>query len=251
MATADTLNIPTTPAGKRRIPDDMVRGLALLVQGGSQAYTFRYTDAGGKRVEIGIGSAATLTVIEARAKAAGYAAMLKAGQDPRGAKERDAIAARERIAKEANERAKAAARQVTFAQAVFKHLEGEDAARKAGKGWKSDQHRGQWEASLAKHVLPKIGHMLVADITKHDLKPIFEPLFLTMAPTASRICRRVEAIFTGLKANDVYGGDNPADLIIKIIRAMIGKNKTAKPRVEIFASLHYDEMDALLPRLRP
>lgn len=54
------------------------------------------------------------------------------------------------------------------------------------KSWRNGKHRDQWVNTLKQHAFPKIGDLLVSDITSGDVLTVLEPIWLAKAETASR-----------------------------------------------------------------
>src|SRR4029077_518319 len=108
-------------------------GLYLQVApAGSKSWIFRFSLAG-KRREMGLGPYPRVSLAAARQAAAGAHSLVRVGNDPIAA--RDAERSRRRLED---------AWGVTFDQAADQYIAANE------PGWRSDTHRGQWRASLAK-----------------------------------------------------------------------------------------------------
>lgn len=174
-------------------------GLYLRVQAaGSKAWIFRYQLAGRRR-SMGLGTLADVPPVEARARAAEWARLVKAGVDP--------IEERDRRAREAAEQARVAARAA--AATTFREV-AEDYITSHRSGWRNPKHAQQWTNTLAKYAFPKIGGTPVAEVSVDDVLRILRPLWTIKTETASRVRSRIELVLSFAKALGLRQGENPA-----------------------------------------
>ncbi|MGB3584001.1 MAG: Arm DNA-binding domain-containing protein, partial [Roseiarcus sp.] len=156
-------------------------GLGLYLQVGPNAaksWILRFK-RGGKSRYLGLGPVHTVSLAQARQKAADARSLLLEGTDP--------------IAHKRASRAAAVAAK-TFKEVADDYI----AAHRAG--WRSAKHAAQWEGSLAKHVYPVIGAVGVAAIdTTHVLK-VLRPIWSVVPETGSRIRSRIELVLDAAKA---------------------------------------------------
>ncbi len=161
-------------------------GLYLnIAKAGSKSWILRVTVKGQtRRREIGLGSLDLLSLADARLKAHDLRAEAKAGRDP--------IAVRDH-------------REITF----------EDAARQLHKSlaptFRSDKHKAQWLTGLANHAFAKIGGRNIADVQRHDVFEVLNPIWVGMHPTAKRLRQRMEAVFDYAIGNGWRETANPVD----------------------------------------
>lgn len=146
------------------------RGLYLVVrEGGSRAWVLR-TQVDNKRRDLGLGSAARLSLAEARSKAAEFRARLLRGEEVR---------------------AKAAPRKEpvpTFAEAAR-------ACHKAIKGgWANKRHRDSWLSSLENHIIPHIGSAPVDTVNSVMVRDALAPIWLVIPETADRVLQRIGTV---------------------------------------------------------
>ncbi|MDB5711442.1 MAG: site-specific integrase [Sphingomonas bacterium] len=146
------------------------RGLYLVVrEGGSKAWVLRAQIAGARR-DLGLGSAATLTLAAARGKAADMRARLKAGEE---------------IRPKAPPKPKP---KPTFAEAA-------QACHEALKsGWANRRHSESWLASLENHMFPAIGTVPVDTVTSIAIRDAIAPIWLIIPETARRVLQRVGVV---------------------------------------------------------
>lgn len=145
-------------------------GLYLLVKdSGARSWLLR-VQVDGRRRDIGLGSAATLGLADARDKASEYRKLAKAGIDP--------------IA----ERKKAPVAVPTFEAAAT------DCHAELKHGWKNQRHIDSWLSSLKTHIFPAIGTEPVDTITSIMVRDAIAPIWMTMPETAQRILQRIGVV---------------------------------------------------------
>jgi integrase len=208
-----------------------VAGLTLQVNktGQGRSYTLRYTDAAGKRREVGIGSAWEITVQQARDKCLELRQRLRLDNI-------DPIAARAA--------AKAAAVEHAFAQTTFSQAVGEYLRSRQG-GWGNPKHEAQWISTLAA-VEPVLGTLAVQDIAPDHVAQALLPIWTTKHETATRTRQRVEAVIAHADVRAKRLRPNPAalkgrleHLLPKVTRVVVGH-----------AALPWREAPAFMKRLR-
>jgi len=99
----------------------------------SRSWLFRY-ELDGRRRDMGIGSAQTINLVEARERARNLRQLLIDGIDPLEARR-----------KQQDERRLESAKAMTFRACVEAYLEAHDAA------WKNHKHRQQWRMTLTNY----------------------------------------------------------------------------------------------------
>lgn len=145
-------------------------GLYLMVRPtGSRSWVLR-AQVSGKRQDLGLGSAAVVSLAEARAKAAELRNKLKSGEG---------VAARGSTAK---------AVIPSFAEAAR-------ACHEAIKGgWRNQHHSASWVASLDNHIFPHIGKAQVDKVSSAMVRDALAPIWLAIPETARRILQRVRTV---------------------------------------------------------
>lgn len=145
-------------------------GLYLMVRpSGSRSWVLR-AQVDGKRQDFGLGSAAAVSLVQARAIAAELRARLKSGREVRPAYARPEPAA------------------PTLAEAARKC----HGAIKGG--WRNQRHSDSWLASLENHIFQHIGAVPVDGITSAMVRDALAPIWLTIPETARRILQRVRTV---------------------------------------------------------
>ncbi len=147
-------------------------GLYLdVAPGGSRTWIIRIQSVG-KRRDIGLGSAKTVTLAEARSLALDVKRKVRAGIDP--------VAER-----------KAARAKVTvpnFRQAALLcHSE-------HAPTWRNAKHAAQWLATLETYAYPALGSLPVNAIEAPAVRDVLSPIWLTVPETARRVRQRIGAV---------------------------------------------------------
>ena len=147
--------------------------------------------AGGRRVEIGLGSDKAVSLSTARALATAMREAAATGRNPR-----DVLIA----AKPAE-----AQRVPTFGDFAEEYITSVEA------GWKNPTHRQQWRNSLRDHAAALAAVPIDAVDTAMVLD-VLRPIWLAKSETASRVRGRIEKILDAAKVRDLRSRDalNPA-----------------------------------------
>ena len=209
-------------------------GLYLQVgAGGARSWIFRYAALDRRRVdrEMGLGPVHTITLADARRKAAEARRLRLEGVDPIAARH----AARDRLRTDS-------AKAITFRQASASYI-------KANRsGWGSKKHAALWEKSLATYAEPVFGHLPVAAVDTTLVLQAIEPMWSDKPETASRIRGRIEAVLDWAKARGYRTGANPAvwrGHLEKLLPA-----KTRVRRVQHHPALPYADIATFMAELR-
>jgi hypothetical protein len=151
-------------------------GLYLEVsKGGGKSWVFMWK-RNGRRRAMGLGSAQTISLVEARRLAKEKAEIVNAGRDP--------------IA----ERKKARARAITFRDAAVQcHAD-------IKSGWDSKKYSDQWLGQLLAHS-KRLHNRMVADITDDDVVGVLRPLWDDQPDLALRVRERIERVLGWCKAH--------------------------------------------------
>jgi integrase len=194
-----------------------------ISQWNTRAWIFRYVRHG-KAHHVGLGSAVYVSLAEARQKAFELRRCLINGIDPLEAK---------RAAK--TEQVRVAARSRTFKGCALEYIAAHE------DNWRGDHSRRQWIDSLTKHVFPKIGEMVVADVDVAAVLSVLDPIAKTIPETAARIRNRIALVLDWAASRELRPHENPAkrpNLLPK-----------RKKRVRHFAAMPYAQMPAFIVEL--
>lgn len=168
-------------------------GLYLQVRSyTSKSWIFRYR-ANGKLHDMGLGALHSLSLAEAREKAAACRSMRLNGLDPID----------ERRKKEQSETDNAVP-VITFSQCAEAYI----AAHRAS--WKNGKHAEQWSSTLKTYAYPVFKDTPVSGINKDLVYKVLQPIWNTKNETASRVRGRIERVMAWAGAMGYRSGDNPA-----------------------------------------
>ena len=162
-------------------------GLYLAIAGeGRRRWVFVFRDRRtGKLREMGLGSAADVTLAKARQKAALARATLADGFDPI-----------------------ATGRQVETVVPTFGEA-AEAFVSSMERQWRNEKHRQQWRTTLQQYAKP-IWKKAVDTIGVDDVLAVLKPLWTKRPETAARVRGRIERILNAAKAAGHRSGENPA-----------------------------------------
>ena len=202
-------------------------GLYLNVTpAGARSWLFMWKKAG-KRREMGIGSAGSVSLARAREIAGECRAQVAAGIDPIEA--RDAAA-------------EIKPRKPTFGEIADKFLAAKESE------WRNPKHRAQWRMTLetyAASLWPKP----VDEIDTEAVVAVLTPLWQTKAETASRLRGRIENVLDAARAKGHIPSNeaNPARLRGHLAHLLPKRNKLTRGH---HAAMAYDDVPAFVARLR-
>jgi integrase len=164
-------------------------GLMLVVGAdGSRKWVLR-VQADGKRRDFGLGSAADVTLADARAEAERLRQMVRAGLDP--------VAERKRVPDALP----------TFREAAVQvHAEHRPT-------WKNAKHAAQWLTTLEAHAFPHFGDVSVADVTGPMVRDALADIWLTLPETARRVRQRIGAVLDWAHAKGYRTSEAPRAML--------------------------------------
>ena len=159
-------------------------GLYLVVDpSGARRWVLR-TVIRNRRRDMGLGSAKTVSLADARAEAHKYRALARAGEDPIEIRRRD--------------------------RAVIPTFE--EAAVKVHKGllptWKNAKHAARWINTIRQYACPVIGTRPVDQVTSADVLRILAPIWTEKPETAKRLAQRMAIVVRWARASGVFSGDD-------------------------------------------
>ncbi len=211
-------------------------GLYLQIsKAGTKSWIFRFTINGRTR-DMGLGSAFTVSLNEARARASEARSLTARRVDP----------IEQAKADEEPESSKEGVQEdVPPSGPTFEQF-AEEYIRARAHQWRSAKHGDQWRSTLTAYAYPIIGNMPLAEIETSDILRILEPIWSSKSETASRVRGRIERILAAASVRDLRPPTNPAAWKGHLQEALPAKRKS-KP----FAALSYGEVPAFLAVLRP
>ena len=210
-----------------RHPDG--NGLYLNISAnGGRRWVFLYRIKGrlskhgkNKLFEMGLGSASSVSLKEAREAAAVARKQLRDGLDP------------------LQQRGKSSTK--TFSECAAEYI------ALQGSGWRNPKHTEQWKNTLATYADPKIGKLPVDAVTIDHVLDILKPIWKTKTETASRVRGRIESILDWAAAHKYRSAENPARWRGHLDKVLPPMRKVAK--VEHHPALPYRDMPAFMTDL--
>jgi len=196
-------------------------GLILIVKpSGSRSWVLRM-QVDGKRRDFGLGPARSVSLAEAREKAAETRKLYKSGIDPVRAKEQ-ALMARDSLP--------------TFSEAARTVFEEHKSS------WRNKKHIVQWISSLENYAFPFIGEVPINEIDSPAIRNLLIPIWLAKPETARRVRQRVGTVLDWAHANGYRNAEAPM--------RSVGKGLPRQPkRDNHFKSMPYVDIAAFMSKL--
>jgi integrase len=202
-------------------------GLYLRVRPGPvKSWVFRFT-RDGRPNEMGLGLANTVTLKQAREKAAEARKLIAAGRNPIEAKRQARMAS-------------AAKPRPTFGKCAAALIDGKKSE------WRNAKHRRQWRVTLETYCTP-IWAMPVDEVDTEAVLAVLQPLWQRVPETASRLRGRIEAVLDAAKARGWRFGENPARWRGHLDKLLPKRQKLSRGH---FCAMPYGEVPAFMARLR-
>jgi integrase len=225
--------LTATAVAKGKKPGHFGDGGGLWLQvsdAGTKNWVFRFVRNGRAR-EMGLGALHTVTLAEARDKAAACRKLVLDGEDPIEARDTHRL----------NTRA-AAAKALTFDQCAEQYIEAHRA------GWRNAKHHEQWTATLATYASPIFGTLPVAAVDTALVLKVLTPIWTTKTETAKRVRGRIESVLSWATVQKLRSGENPARWKDHLDQLLAAPEKVSK--VEHHAAVPYSKMGAFMQQLR-
>lgn len=155
----------------------------IVARTGSRKWMLRFTWRGQAK-EMGLGSAASVPLADAREKAAAARRKIAQGFNPIEERRRD--------------------RGIpTFGEMA------DDVREALSVGFRNEKHKAQWKSTLETYAAP-LRRKPVDIITTDDVLNVLKPIWTAKAETASRVRGRIEKVLDAAKAKGFRDGENPA-----------------------------------------
>jgi integrase len=192
----------------------------IVAEAGSRKWVLRFTWRG-KAKEMGLGSAASVPLADAREKAASARRKIAQGLNP------------------ISER-KSTSGVPTFGEVA-------DEVREAlSQGFRNEKHKAQWKSTLATYAAP-LRKKPVDTIATDDVLAVLKPIWTTKAETASRVRGRIEKVLDAAKAKGYRDGENPARWRGHLDHLLSRPSKLARGH---HAAMPYEDVAAFIARVR-
>src|SRR6478672_5807927 len=192
----------------------------IVSETGARKWVLRFIWRG-RAKEMGLGSAATVPLADAREKAASARRKIAQGLNP--------IDERKRISG-----------VPTFGEMA-------DQVRETlSVGFRNEKHKAQWKSTLATYAAP-ISNKPVDTITTDDVLAVLKPIWTTKPETASRVRGRIEKVLDAAKAKGFREGENPARWRGHLDHLLPRPLKLARGH---HAAMNYEEVAGFIATLR-
>jgi integrase len=180
---------------------------------------------GGRRREMGLGSARDVPLARARELAAECRAIVAAGRDPL--------------------QARAASRTAERPVPTFGECADAFIAAKQSE-WRNEKHRAQWAMTLTKYAAP-LRNLPVDAIDTAAVLSALKPIWQAKSETASRFRGRIEQVLDAAKAQGYRAGENPARWRGHLDKLLAKRQKLTRRH---HAAMPYADVPAFLRRLK-
>jgi integrase len=187
---------------------------------GSRKWVLRFTFRG-KTKEMGLGSAASVPLADAREKAASARRKIARGLNPIDERKRDGGIP-------------------TFGAMA------DDVRETLAAGFRNEKHKAQWKSTLETYAAPLRGKP-VDTIATDDVLSVLKPIWTTKAETASRVRGRIEKVLDAAKAKGFRSGENPARWRGHLDHLLPRPSKLSRGH---HAAMPYEEVANFIARLR-
>ena len=192
---------------------------------GGKRWTFLYRWKGARK-EMGLGSAANVSLAEARNLAMEARKSLNAGDDPLEVKA---------------EQRRASVAIPTFGAFADEYI------RIHRPKFRNDKHAAQWEMTLSEAYCKAIRSKPVSEIDTEAVLKVLQPIWQKVPETASRLRGRIENVLDAAKVRGFLTGENPA--------RWKGHLKSILPARQCLtrghhAAMPYDDVPAFMTQLR-
>lgn len=195
--------------------------LYLIVSpSGSRKWVLRFTWRGCAK-EMGLGSALSVPLADAREQAAGARRKIAQGLNPIEERKRD--------------------------KGIPTFGEMADTVREMlSAGFRNEKHKAQWKMTLETYASPLRGRP-VDTITTDDVLAVLKPIWTIKSETASRLRGRIEKVLDAAKAKGFREGENPARWRGHLDHLLPKQLKLARGH---HAAMPYERVAAFLAQLR-
>ena len=187
---------------------------------GSRKWVLRFTWRG-KAKEMGLGSATTVDLADARERAAAARRKVAKGINPIEDRKRD--------------------------NGIPTFGEMADAVRETlSAGFRNEKHKAQWKMTLETYAAP-LRPKPVDTIATDDVLAVLKPIWTEKAETASRLRGRIEKVLDAAKAKGFRDGENPARWRGHLDHLLPKPPKLARGH---HAAMPYEDVAAFVGKLR-
>jgi integrase len=192
----------------------------IVSESGARKWVLRFTWRG-RAKEMGLGSATSVPLADAREKAASARRKIAQGLNPIEERKRDGGIP-------------------TFGEMA------DDVRETLSAGFRNAKHKAQWKSTLETYAAP-LRAKPVDTITTDDVLAVLKPIWTAKAETASRVRGRIEKVLDAAKAKGFREGENPARWRGHLDHLLPRPSKLARGH---HAAMPYDNVAAFIAELR-
>jgi integrase len=187
---------------------------------GARKWVLRFTWRG-KPKEMGLGSAANVSLADARDKAATARRKISQGINPIEERKRESGIP-------------------TFGEVA------DDVRQSLSEGFRNEKHKAQWKSTLENYAAP-LRAKPVDTIETDDVVEVLKPIWTVKPETASRVRGRIEKVLDAAKAKGFRDGENPARWRGHLDHLLPRRSKLARGH---HAAMPYEDVAGFIARLR-
>ncbi|MDO8401611.1 MAG: tyrosine-type recombinase/integrase [Bradyrhizobium sp.] len=192
----------------------------IVSETGARKWVLRFTWRS-RAKEMGLGSAASVPLADAREKAASARRKIAQGLNPIDVRRRDGGIP-------------------TFGEMA------DDVREALSAGFRNEKHKAQWKSTLETYAAP-LRAKPVDTIATDDVLTVLKPIWTTKAETASRVRGRIEKVLDAAKAKGFREGENPARWRGHLDHLLPRPSKLARGH---HAAMPYDDVASFIASLR-
>ena len=192
----------------------------IVSETGARKWVLRFTWRG-RAKEMGLGSATSVPLADAREKAATARRKIAQGLNPIDERKRDGGIP-------------------TFGELA------DDVRETLSAGFRNEKHRAQWKSTLQTYANP-LRAMPVDTIATDDVLAVLKPIWTAKAETASRVRGRIEKVLDAAKAKGFREGENPARWRGHLDHLLPRPSKLARGH---HAAMPYEDVADFIAKLR-
>jgi integrase len=192
----------------------------IVSETGARKWVLRFTWRG-RAKEMGLGSATSVPLADAREKAASARRKIAQGLNPIDERKRDGGIP-------------------TFGEMA------DDVRETLSAGFRNEKHKAQWKSTLETYAAP-LRAKPVDTIATDDVLAVLKPIWTLIPETASRVRGRIEKVLDAAKAKGFRDGENPASWRGHLDHLL---PKPSKLRRGHHPALAYEDVEAFVGKLR-
>jgi integrase len=192
----------------------------IVSETGARKWVLRFTWRG-RAKEMGLGSASSVPLADARGTAASARRKIAQGLNPIDERKRDGGIP-------------------TFGEMA------DDVRETLSAGFRNEKHKAQWKSTLETYAAP-LRAKPVDTIATDDVLAVLKPIWTTKAETASRVRGRIEKVLDAAKAKGFRDGENPARWRGHLDHLLPRPSKLARGH---HAAMPYEDVAVFIAKLR-